>query len=444
VSQALKTVGFDGKFVDFMSNQKIFFVENGRVTLVREDTAMKPFSVADEVKVILEATDSGGMDISTLCSKFVQKFNASISSIAGAKPADFLASRSDMFLVTGRGLVSLKPPVQERRRNIENAPSTLLSQYPVPESHGGISTPKEEHKQKLQQVASTQAPVDAQQYLDLHNKISGRSFNSKVTQALLDIVDVMSAAMFLNIDHVVKGGSIGKSTAISGVTDADAVFFLKDMPSAIFGKVLPALLKSVASVLSEHFSDKDGVERVRITNDSLQIHVKNLVTVDIRFAPVFDSYSDTIQSLGMQSPDTRRIWDASLAKEKVQFIAKQPGQVKVTMRLLKWWREQQEWSRALTRPSDDILELMAVYSAVQSKPADQRSAIANVMSLFARFSELRIVWSNYYDKDDIWPPLLKHQPLLMDPVNPFVNVADPQVFDPSELVALARTTHFFW
>merc|ERR1719213_895259 len=85
---------------------------------------------------------------------------------------------------------------------------------------------------------------------------------------------------------------------------------------------------------------------------------------------------------------------------------------------------------------------MAVYSAVQTKPQDQRMAVANVLSLFARFNEMRIVWSNYYNKDDVWAPLLRQRPLLMDPTNPFLNVADPQAFDASELIQYARTTHF--
>jgi len=116
----------------------------------------------------------------------------------------------------------------------------------------------------------------------------------------------------------------------------------------------------------------------------------------------------------------------------------------MTMRLLKWWRDQQSWSNARSCPKDEILELMAVYSAVQTKPTDQRMAIANVMSLLSRFNEMRIVWSNFYSKDDVWTPLLRQRPLLMDPTNPFVNVADPQTFDATELIELARTTHFFW
>ena len=42
---------------------------------------------------------------------------------------------------------------------------------------------------------------------------------------------------------------------------------------------------------------------------------------------------------------------------------------------------------------------------------DQCQAIANAMSLLARFSEVRIVWSNYYKKEEVWAPLLGQRPL---------------------------------
>jgi len=475
VKQALLAVGHEGKFEEFMKQQKAFLIENGRATLVREDTKMKPFSAVEEVKKILAASDTGSMDITSLCSRFVQKFNVSISSIAGMKPAEFLASEKDLFVVTGRGLVTLKSVHDAQRHAQRDAPCEVQreraplgiqrdapwrKEVPVPSQQRQVVT-VDEAKQPVQNgvapsVVNKLAPskpdaqgdsqqeADGQEYLDLHNKISGRSFNSKVAQALNTIVDTVSEAMFLNIDHVVKGGSVGKGTAIAGVTDAQVVFFLNGMPNISQSKWLPALLKSVASVLSENLSAELGCGGVRLTDDSLQLRVKDLVTVDLRFSPVFENYSDIVQTMSGQTPEGRRYCDASLAKEKVQFIAKQPGQVKITMRLLKWWREQQEWSCALRRPSDELLELMAIYSAVQTKPIDQRAAVANVMSLLARFDELRIVWSNYYGTQDVWSPLLKQRPLLMDPVNPCINVADPQSFDSCELVALARSTHFFW
>jgi len=245
----------------------------------------------------------------------------------------------------------------------------------------------------------------------------------------------------LNVDHIVKGGSVGKGTAIPGASDAEVVFFLKGMPVTGQDMWLPPLLKAVFGVLSESL---DGVQNMQIIGDSLQMTVQDLITVDVRFSPVFQSYAKVIKSLGEQGLESRKFFTTTLAKESTLFISQQPKAVKMTIQLLKWWRDQQNWSDSIMRPTNEMLELMAVYSAVQTKPADQRTAIANVMALLCQFSDLRIVWSNYYSKDDVWAPLLRQRPLLMDPTNPFVNVADAQSFDSTELMAFASSTHFFW
>jgi hypothetical protein len=281
-------------------------------------------------------------------------------------------------------------------------------------------------------------------YLDLHTKISGRAFSSKATQALNDITAAVSEKLFLNVDHVVRGGSVGRGTVIGGSTDAEIVFFLKDLPVAGQLKWLPALHKAVVGVLKEYLSASHGVEDVLAEADSVKFNVRGVVSVDMKFVPVFDSLGEVYKALKQNEADARRRLGCALLKERTHFISKQPGQVKVTMRLLKWWRDQQQWSNPSSRPSDDLIELLVVHSACLSKPQDQQTAVTNVLTLMSRFTELHVTWTNYYKKSDIWEPLLNHQPLLMDPVNPFLNVADPQTFDHRELMTYAAQTHFFW
>lgn len=441
ITQALKIVGHTGKFQDFLAKQKLFLVENGRVTLVREDSALKPFSVADEVAQLLKA-NMGSMDIKDLSTKFVQKFNVSMASISGMKPAEFLGKQRDLFVVSGR-MVSLKEAHISEEPKPQRVGPAPWNVKPATQQIAAVLPPGLEPEVAIQVAGETEA-VDSQQYLDLHSRVCGRSFNSKIAQTLSDIVEAVSEISFLNVDRVVKGGSIGKGSAITGISDAEVVFFLHGLPTVAHDKWLPPLLKAVTGVLSEQLGAEHGVEGLHSTEDSVQMKVKGLVTVDLRFSPVFESYAQVIEAIGKQGPEVRRHYAASLVHERTQFIAKQPGHVKVTIRLLKWWRDQQEWSNKLLRPSDVIIELLSVYSAVQTRPADQRAAVANVLNLMSQFNDLRIVWSNYYSKDDVWSPLLRQRPLLMDPTNPFINIADPQLFDARELMSLAQTTHFFW
>lgn len=431
INQAMKLIGFDGKFPDYLKTQKPFLVEQGRVTLHRAETALKPFSVADEVVQLLRNNNSS-MEVKELTSRFVQKFNVSMLSITGMKPVEFFSKHRNLFTVTGR-IISLKgsEPVRPAVAPWDSKKEKTVAMPPPGLEVECVPVPDTEH-------------VENQQYLDLHNRICGRSFNSKVAQTLSDIVDIVTRSTFLNFDKVVKGGSIAKGSAINGVSDAEIVFFVHGVPQIGHDKWLPSLLRATQGVLSEHLGNEHGVEGVSITEDSVQMKVKGIVTVDLRFSPVFDSFTNVIQTIGNQGPEVRKHYTPSLVHERTQFIAKQPGHVKVTIRLLKWWRDQQEWSSKLLRPSDEILELLAVYSAVQSKPADQRIAVANVMLQLSQFNDLQIVWSNYYSKEDVWAPLLRQRPLLMDPTNPFVNIADAQFFDAREMMKFAQTTRFFW
>jgi len=418
IAEALKILGVEEKLQEFIKRHKTFAIESGRVALVRQDTSLKPFSAAEEVEAILKATSSGRMEVKELNAKFLEKFNIDLARIIGMKVNDFLAQENDRFKLVGRNVVCLKSEA-------DDAPAQKSEKAPMPQWDASA--------------------IDVQRYQELHEKISNRAFNSKVAQALNGIVDAVMESSFLNIDHIVKGGSVGNGTATASSTDAEVVCFVRGLPTVGQDRYLPPLVRSMAGALSDRVLDSDLAESIYVTDDAVVVRAKDgVITVNIRFSPMFESSSAIIQAMGEQDPDSHDFYSTSLVKHRVQLVARQPGQVKVTIRLLKWWRAQQDWSSQLYTPSNEILETLVVYSACQTKPVDIRMAIANVMSMLAKFDELRIVWSNLYNKDDVWEPLLHQRPLLMDPVNPFVNIADPECFDSEEVMRFAQTTQFFW
>lgn len=255
INQAMKLIGFDGKFPDYLKTQKPFLVEQGRVTLHRAETALKPFSVADEVVQLLRNNNSS-MEVKELTSRFVQKFNVSMLSITGMKPVEFFSKHRNLFTVTGR-IISLKgsEPVRPAVAPWDSKKEKTVAMPPPGLEVECVPVPDTEH-------------VENQQYLDLHNRICGRSFNSKVAQTLSDIVDIVTRSTFLNFDKVVKGGSIAKGSAINGVSDAEIVFFVHGVPQIGHDKWLPSLLRATQGVLSEHLGNEHGVEGVSITEDS--------------------------------------------------------------------------------------------------------------------------------------------------------------------------------
>jgi hypothetical protein len=392
------------------------------------------------ISCLLELLQDQELSLEELAMLYCYKNGVSINQVLQSlgieeRFANFVSKRAEFLCKGGRVSVArTRPPPG----------LTLTAPVSVPKQSAASKSWPAEKPVALSVPVNVAEENNGDAYLDLHTKISGRAFSSKATQALNDITAAVSEKLFLNVDHVVRGGSVGRGTVIGGATDAQIVFFLKDLPVAGQLKWLPALHKAVVGVLKEFLSASHGVEDVVAEADSVKFNVRGVVSVDMKFVPVFDSLAEVYQALKQNEADARRRLGCALLKERTHFIAKQPGQVKVTMRLLKWWRDQQQWSSASTRPSDDLIELLVVHSACLSKPQDQQTAVTNVLALMSRFAELHVTWTNYYKKSDIWEPLLNHHPLLMDPVNPFLNVADPQTFDHRELMAYAAQTHFFW
>jgi 2'-5'-oligoadenylate synthetase/2'-5'-oligoadenylate synthase-like protein len=391
------------------------------------------------------------MEVTALCSKFIQKFHVSVANVVQMRPLDFIMREKAKFALVGNNMVTLKEFEKAEKAKVEGSALRMArSRSPQTARAAPTPAPWKQQEKPMRRSPSPRARPTTQQidqnedlYQELHTKISSRSFNSRVAQALSSIKEIVEQHCFLNVVDVVKGGSVGKGTAITDCEDAELVFFVKGLPTEGHQKWMVPLLRSVKATLSLNFPS-DLLASMDCTDDSVRMDVKGGLVVNVRFSPAFENYVETVQALGMLGPYARKPFEPSFVKERTQFVAKQPGHVKVTMRLMKWWRDQQAWSCPLTTPSDYVLELIVIYAAQQCGKVAQAQMIANCMSLLARFDQLRVVWSNYYDPSDVWSPLMLQKPLLMDPVNPFTNVADPQDFDARELMAFASSTHFFW
>eukprot|EP00933_Yihiella_yeosuensis_P005046 TRINITY_DN109463_c0_g1_i1.p1 TRINITY_DN109463_c0_g1~~TRINITY_DN109463_c0_g1_i1.p1 ORF type:complete len:560 (-),score=123.90 TRINITY_DN109463_c0_g1_i1:97-1776(-) len=444
VSTALEVLQFKGMLKDFVNNHKSFVLDERtkvydakNATIRAENSFEKIVAKAKEIFVEPEEDDTIWYDASSESEDEASKEDEKPQKKAGDAS---LVSKVDQIL---QSLGNVKADKSKTAKVVSTGAGRWQA---APAVEGQEESPKSWCKATAQErMLENLAGAENQDFLDLHAKVCSRAFNSKVVSTFLNIVDGIKESIFLNVSHVVKSGSVGNGTAISGISDAEAVFFLRGVPKVDPERWLQPMLQSAAGSLAKNLPAKFGVEGdISVTEDSLRMHVRGLFDLNVRFSPIFESLSETMNVMKEQEPTKRHYYNASLVEQRTQFVAKQPGSVKMTIRLLKWWRDQQEWSKEICRPSNAILELLAIYSAVQTKPGDQKIAIANVMALMSGFDQLRVVWNNFYKKQQVWEPLLLHRPLLMDPVNPNVNVADPQIFDPSELMKFAKSTRFFW
>merc|ERR1719379_1904076 len=280
------------------------------------------------------------MEVTALCSKFIQKFHVSVANVVQMRPLDFI--KKEKAKVEGSAL----------RMARSRSPQTARAPPPAPWKQQ--EAPKRRSPSPRARPATQQIEQNEDLYQELHTKISSRSFNSRVAQALTSIKEIVEQHCFLNVVDVVKGGSVGKGTAITDCEDAELVFFVKGLPTEGHQKWMLPLLRSVMATLSLNLPS-DLLTSMECTDDSVRMDVKGGLVVNVRFSPAFENYVETVQALGMLGPYARKPFEPSFVKERTQFVAKQPGHVKVTMRLMKWWRDQQAWSCPLTTPSDYVL-----------------------------------------------------------------------------------------
>jgi len=294
-----------------------------------------------------------------------------------------------------------------------------------------------------------------QQLLDLHEKICSKSFSDEVGIALDRVVADVQAATLFDVEQVLRSGSAGHGTAIVGSADAELVLTVRGLPVDANAQWLKGLVRSAASSFEANMDVKQN-----ITGYSVTWKTQGPLAIKVSLAPAYGSYRKAIGLLSVQDEDARPCYFGALEEQRTRFMDKQPVGVKTTMRLLKWWRGQREWSCHRTRPGDLLLELLVVYSALreqhqqQSRPSNQAAAVQAVMELMTGFNTMQVVWPERcrcywpercrcYWQADIPQTLLQQRPLLMDPVNPFVNVADPDAFDPREMMDFARLQKFF-
>merc|ERR1719450_85746 len=273
INQALKTIGLETvKLADFLKDRKEFVTENGKISMVRDDTSLKPISVADQLEQLLRENGQP-MEVTALCSKFIQKFHVSVANVVQMRPFDFIQQEKTKFALVG-SMVTLKENEAQAKAKVAGS-SLRMARSRSPQQMRQEAGPRYEPPRRAAQSPPRAHPQTQQLeqnedlYQDLHTKISSRSFNSKVAQALSTCKEILEEKSFLNVVEVCKGGSVGKGTSITDCEDAELVFFVKGLPTEGHQKWMPPLLRSVESTLTENLPE-DLATNIECTDDSVR------------------------------------------------------------------------------------------------------------------------------------------------------------------------------
>jgi hypothetical protein len=119
-NQALKTIGIDAKLADFIKGRKEFVLEGAKISMVRDDTTLKPLSVANQLEQILRE-HGPTMEVTALCSKFIQKFHVSVANVVQMRPMDFIMQEKEKFALIGASQVTLKEFEVREKAKVEGS-----------------------------------------------------------------------------------------------------------------------------------------------------------------------------------------------------------------------------------------------------------------------------------------------------------------------------------
>mmetsp|Transcript_9073 Transcript_9073/g.24301 ORF Transcript_9073/g.24301 Transcript_9073/m.24301 type:complete len:765 (-) Transcript_9073:53-2347(-) len=385
--------------------------------------------------ILVDGTDS--VYISSLCGRFLQRFKKPVTQIIDCKPAEFLRRYPDVFVMTGGGNVGLREVL---------GPDAVSVPPPPPR------VPKALREEQIMASEHIQAiNLTDQVFADIHARLQEETTFPGVVQQLLAVCRQMEQTSFLALEEVVLGGAAGKGLLSEGPA-AEIVLLVRQLPFRNFAQWLPHILDTLSPVLETQLAG-ERADKFKVEKDHLHFHMKGTeagkdLTVRVYLSPLFKSRDHLLECIKTSPPAERFYFYPAMVKERSDLIGRQPPRVKVLIRLMTWWASRQSWSCALAAPSDWLIELVVIHLCRQLERAggdreefDLADSVTRVLEVFAKFETLKVLWADtglaMYTPEDVWRPLLSHEPLFLDPLNPYCNLADANAFDARELAAAA-------
>merc|ERR1719265_2301713 len=401
--------------------------------------------VVDEFRRLIFADGTDSVYISSLCGRFLQRFKKPVTGIINCKPAEFLRRYPEIFVMTGGGNVGLREVL---------GPDAVSVPPPPPRVPRSLREETTLMKEQIQAI-----DLNDSVFSELRARLGQEDVFQTLLRQLTIVCGQIRQASFLALEEVVLGGAVGKGLMATGPSpisvgpQAEIVLFVKQLPFRNFPQWLPHILDTLAPVLEYQLSGHN-VDKLKVERDRLRFRLGNAfdkdVFVHVYLSPVFRSREHLMECIGAAPPAERFYFYPALVKERNSFVVRQPKEVKGLMWLMTWWASKQVWSSPFSAPSDWLIELMVIHECQQFESAAASTGdsfsyadmVPRVLATFTNFQSLKVLWADAglasYTTQDIWRPLFAQEPLFMDPLNPFCNLADPGCFDSRELTVAAQ------
>lgn len=437
----LKKYGEKGEVKDLLDQQGA--AKASRMTkTAEENVAFAPPEeiteqhIVEEFRRLIEADATKTVYISSLCGRFLQRFKKPVTAIIDERPADFLRKFPDVFVMTGGGHVGLRNILGPDVESVPAAPREPKKEAIEGKATNGGPAPQREQIQRL--------VLTNEMLTEVHGKIAHWDIYHAAVKEVKKLCEVLEANSFLAVQEVVMGGAVGKGIVTKDTLNATVALFVKQLPYQDHQKWLPHIMETLHAVLE--ITLKGKASSLRVDNGVLMLKLPQNLTVTVSLSPIYKNHDHLLECIRNTAPAARGQFQWSFVREHVDFVGSQSQETKQIIRLISWWASQQSWSGAFTTPDAYLLELVCIHAAEQLKTQKPgaKDMVVHILEVLANFDTIKVLWADaglaMYTLKEIWKPLLSHEPLFMDPVNPYVNLVDANAFDPRELVKFAAAS----
>ncbi|XP_067138912.1 inactive 2'-5'-oligoadenylate synthase 1B-like [Centruroides vittatus] len=254
------------------------------------------------------------------------------------------------------------------------------------------------------------------------------------------------------IDRLGIFGSIKKETAIKVDFDFDCMIFIDG--------VLPSYDDVVEDFVNILLVEKNSTNITRNPN-FVRLELNN-TKYDIVPATQFSQDPNSQREMVMNMIGLSRldrsaregyIFSSSLAETQAEFVKNQSEFVHNFIRLAKFWNKTLYIKDYFSGRSSTI-ETIAIYVAKEEETkhltVSVRRAFRVFLQLITNLDDLRIIFEEYYSIDDVNQYILQQKPLVLDPSNPYNNLAYPFIqskrikenFQESAAITISRLEQF--
>ncbi|XP_066284330.1 2'-5'-oligoadenylate synthase 1-like [Branchiostoma lanceolatum] len=244
----------------------------------------------------------------------------------------------------------------------------------------------------------------------------------------------------VTVNRLVKGGSYGRGTALKDRSDLDVTLFLNGITSMrdFLNQQQDIIGRVAATLEGSRWARENGVVSVVAQQNAATLVLRSRDhQMEVDIVPAYDNLgavenpmkrNEVYQSMRGQDPYK---YSASFVGLQVEFVREKPARLKNLIRLVKSWKKAQDARFGRKLGSSWLWELISIYvcetKVGSTSSFNMKQAFKMVMETVVNYSSLRALWTTYYS--DRFPVVREKlsstgSPLVLDPANPWDNVAD--------------------